>query len=179
MGLTVFAVEVCLQLSKRAQTYNVIVSDGNSLRLIWKTIGIGIGVTFLTKMLLPHPLFAGHSFEYGAVILLVTGMTLRWFSMYYLAKEFNVNIAIIEGHRLVTSGPYQCIRHPSYTGLLLIFLGLGIHFNHIAGLLALSLPVFLATLNRIGIEESAMKAFFGVEYTMYRERTKKLIPYVY
>jgi protein-S-isoprenylcysteine O-methyltransferase Ste14 len=47
------------------------------------------------------------------------------------------------------------------------------------GILALSLPVFLAIRNRIRIEEKAMEAFFGVEYAEYRKRTRKLIPFVY
>jgi len=177
--LTVFAVEAGMLATKRAKSGQHIVSDVKSLRMIWKTIGIGIGVTFLLKVLPSHPVFAGHSFEYGSAAILVAGMALRWFSIYYLGKEFNVNVAIIEGHRLVTSGPYQLIRHPSYTGLLLISLGIGIHSNHIVGILALSLPVFMAIRNRIGIEEAAMMAFFGVEYKEYRKRTKKLIPYVY
>jgi protein-S-isoprenylcysteine O-methyltransferase len=130
-------------------------------------------------MLLPHPVFAGHSFEYGSAAILAAGMALRWLSVYYLGKEFSANVAIIEGHRLVTSGPYRYIRHPAYTGLLLVFLGLGIYSNSIVGILTLSLPVFWAICNRIRVEESAMKAFFGVEYTMYREQTRKLIPYVY
>jgi protein-S-isoprenylcysteine O-methyltransferase Ste14 len=179
MGLTVFAVEAGLLITKRAKCDQHIVSDARSRRMIWKTIGIGIGVTFLSKVLLPHPVFAGHSFEYGSAAILISGMALRWFSIFFLGKEFNVNVAIIEGHRLVTSGPYQLIRHPSFAGLLLISLGLGIHSNHIVGMLALSLPVFWAIRNRISIEEKAMEAFFGVEYTEYRKRTRKLIPFVY
>ena len=179
VALTVCAVEVGLLITKRAKGDQDIVSDVKSLRMIWKTIGIGIGVTFLSKWLLPHPVFAGHSFEYGSAAILVAGMALRWFSIYYLGKEFNVNVALIEGHRLVTNGPYRRIRHPAYTGLLLIFLGLGIHSNHIVGILALSLPVFWAIRNRVSIEERAMEAFFGVEFTEYRRRTRKLIPYVY
>jgi protein-S-isoprenylcysteine O-methyltransferase Ste14 len=179
LGFTAVAVEVGRLMTKRAKSDQHIVSDVNSLCIIWKTIGIGIGVTSLSKVLLPHPVFAGYSFEYGSSLILVVGMTLRWFSVFYLGKEYNVNVAIIEGHRLVTSGPYRYIRHPSYTGLLLICLGLGIHSNNIVGILTLSLPVFWAICNRIGVEELAMKAFFGVEYTMYRERTRKLIPYVY
>jgi protein-S-isoprenylcysteine O-methyltransferase len=178
-GFTAVAVEAGRLITKRKKSGQHIVSDVKSLCIIWKTIGAGIGFTFLSKMLLPHPVFAGHSFEYGSAAILAAGMALRWLSVYYLGKEFNANVAIIEGHRLVTCGPYRYIRHPAYTGLLLVFLGLGIHSNNIVGILTLSLPVFWAICNRIRVEESAMKAFFGVEYTMYRERTRKLIPYVY
>jgi len=179
LGFTVIAVEVVLLITKRAKSGRDIVSDSKSLTIIWKTIGIGICATLLSYVLLPHPFFVGHRFEYGAAMLLISGMALRWYSIYYLGKQFTVNVAIIEGHRLVTSGPYRLIRHPSYTGLLMIFLGLGIHSNHIVGILVLTLPVIWAIHNRIGIEEAAMKAFFGIEYKLYREQTRKLIPYIY
>jgi len=131
------------------------------------------------KVLFPHPFFAGLRFEYGAAALVVAGMALRWYSIYYLGKQFTVNVAIIEGHRLVSSGPYRLIRHPSYSGLLMIFLGLGIHSNHSVGILALTLPVLWAIHNRIRIEEAAMSAFFGIEYEQYRAHTKKLLPYIF
>ena len=173
------AVEIGLLITKRATSDRDIVTDGKSLRLLFRTIAIGIGATLLSKAVLPHPVFSGHAFEYGAAALLMAGMALRWSSIIFLGKQFTVHVAIIEGHRLVTNGPYTLVRHPSYTGLLMIFLGLGIHSNHMVGILALSLPVFLAIRNRIRIEEKAMEAFFGVEYAEYRKRTRKLIPFVY
>lgn len=179
LSITALAVEVGLLITRRAKSDRNLVSDDRSLAVIWKTVGIGFCATLLSKVLFPHPFFAGNRFEYGAAALLIAGMVLRWYSIYYLGKQFTVNVAIIEGHRLVTTGPYQLVRHPSYTGLLMIFLGLGIHSNHIVGMLALTLPVIWAILNRIGIEETAMNAFFGIEYTQYRDQTKTLIPYIY
>ncbi len=179
LSITALAVEVGLLITKRAKSGRDIVSDGRSLTIIWKTVGIALCATIISKVLLPHPFFAGQRFEYGAAALLIAGMAIRWYSIYYLGKQFTVNVAIIEGHRLVTTGPYRLIRHPSYTGLLLMFLGLGIHFNHVVGILALTLPVMWAILNRIRIEEAAMSAFFGIEYKLYREQTRRLIPYIY
>lgn len=179
LGLAVFATEAGLLITKRAKSNLDVVSDGRSLRILWKTIGFGVGATFLSKVIVPHTVFVGQLFEYCAAALLVSGMAIRWYSIYYLGREFTVNVAIIEGHRLVTSGPYKLIRHPSYSGLLMIFLGLGIHSNHVVGLVALTIPVFLALHNRIRIEEAAMKAFFGIEYEVYRKQTRKLIPHLY
>jgi protein-S-isoprenylcysteine O-methyltransferase len=179
LGFSIVSVEVGLLITKRAKSGRDIVSDGKSLRIICKTIGIGICATLLSNVLFPHPFFVGYRFEYAAAALLIAGTALRWYSIYCLGKEFTVHVAIIEGHRLVTSGPYRLIRHPSYTGLLMIFLGLGIHSNHIVGIFVLTFPVFWAIHNRIEIEETAMNAFFGIEYKQYREQTRKLIPYIY
>jgi len=179
LGMTVFIIEVALLITKRAKADQDIVADSKSLRLIWRTIGVSLGLTFLSNILFHHHLFTGRLFEYGAIFVLVCGASLRWISIIYLGREFTVNVAIIEGHRLVTDGPYKLIRHPSYSGLIMIFLGFGLHSNHIVGLLTLSLPVIWAIHKRISIEEKAMEAFFGVEYREYRKVTKKLIPHVY
>lgn len=179
LGIAVFIAEVVLFITKRAKGNQDIVTDSKSLRLIWRTIGIGLGLTFLSKILFPHPLFVGRFFGYGSALVLVCGITLRWISIIYLGREFTVNVAIIEGHRLVTDGPYKLIRHPSYSGLIMIFLGLGLYSNTLVGVLALSFPVIWAINNRINIEEQAMEAFFGIEYREYRKATKKLIPHVY
>lgn len=179
IGIIVFLSEATLLLSKRAKGEQDIVADNKSLRLLWRMVGIGIGLTFLSNTLFPHPVFVRPLFEYIALLLVIGGIALRWSSIIYLGREFTVNVAIIEGHRLVTSGPYKLIRHPSYTGLILIFIGLGIHSNHAVGLLALSVPIFWAVINRIKIEERAMEDFFGSEYAEYRKTTKKLVPGVY
>jgi protein-S-isoprenylcysteine O-methyltransferase len=179
LGFSAVAVEIGLLMTKRAKSGRDIVTDGKSLGIICTTIATGICATFLSNVLFPHPFFAGYRFEYAAAAFLVAGMALRWYSINCLGKEFSVHVAIIEGHRLVTSGPYKLIRHPSYTGLLMISLGLGIHSNHIVGILVLTFPVFWAIHNRIEIEEAAMQAYFGIEYQLYREQTRKLIPYIY
>ena len=177
--LTIFVSEVGLSIAKRAKVGHHLVNDDTSLRLIWRTIGIGITASVLSKMFLPHPVFSGVFFEYGSAALLISGMGLRWFSIIYLGREFTIDVAIIEGHRLVTTGPYKLIRHPSYTGVLLIFLGMGVHFNHIVSLVSLSFPIFWVIRYRIGVEEKALESFFGIEYKQYQQRTKKLLPFLY
>ncbi|MDA8414091.1 MAG: isoprenylcysteine carboxylmethyltransferase family protein [Desulfobacteraceae bacterium] len=179
LGIIAVGTEIALLISKRAKGEQDIVTDARSLQVIWRTIGIGIGLTLLFRALLPHPVFTRTLFEYVAGLLVLGGMALRWISIFYLGREFTVQVAIIEGHRLTTNGPYRLIRHPSYAGLLLIFLGLAIHSNHPVGIIALTLPVFWAISNRIRIEERAMESYFGVEYAEYRKRTNKLIPHVY
>jgi len=179
LGFLVFVSEVALFLKKRIKGASDIVKDQKSLRMIWRTIGIGLSLTFTAKALTPHRIFIGNGFEYFAIAVLATGILLRWYSIYYLGKQFSVNVAIIEGHKLIKDGPFRLIRHPSYLGLLLIFLGLGVHSNVIVGLIALSIPVFFAVKNRIAIEEIAMMEYFEIEYGQYRRSTKQLIPWIY
>jgi protein-S-isoprenylcysteine O-methyltransferase Ste14 len=40
-----------------------------------------------------------------------------------LGRQFTFELALFKDHKLVTSGPFSIVRHPSYTGLLAIFWG--------------------------------------------------------
>ena len=92
--------------------------------------------------------------------------------------RFSGLVAIQPGHRLVTSGVYGVIRHPSYLGLLISSLGWGLAFRSGIGvwLAALLVPPLLA---RIKAEERLLRSQFGSEYDAYRARTSRLVPGVY
>lgn len=179
LGGVVFISEVVLFIKRRAAGPHDVVSDSRSLRMIWRTIGIALAVTVISRSLHPSPLFSGKWFEILAITMMVSGLAMRWYPVAYLGKQFTVNVAIIEGHRLITTGPYSLVRHPSYTGLLVIFAALAIHSNHPVGLIALTIPLLVAVGNRIRIEEKAMAEAFGSEYEEYRSRTKKLVPGIF
>jgi protein-S-isoprenylcysteine O-methyltransferase Ste14 len=78
---------------------------------------------------------------------------------------------------LVESGIYRFIRHPMYGSLML--LGLGIFLKRVTELTsALAFVVVLALCLTALIEEGEMRARFGEEYTAYRRRTKRFIPFL-
>ena len=88
------------------------------------------------------------------------------------------SVAIQPEHRLVTSGLYGVIRHPSYLGLFVLSLGWGLAFRSGVGVIlaVLTLPVVLA---RIDAEERLLSETFGAEYEAYRNRTWRLFPFLY
>ena len=86
--------------------------------------------------------------------------------------------AIQPGHAVIRTGPYRYVRHPSYTGLFLAFLGLGLYFHNWLSLLVLLVPVSLALANRVAKEEAALRASLGHEYAAYCARTKRFIPWL-
>jgi protein-S-isoprenylcysteine O-methyltransferase Ste14 len=78
---------------------------------------------------------------------------------------------------LVTSGPYRWIRHPMYSSLLLMMLGIAIYYHALpnyAGLALLAVAVF----GKIRLEERHLHLRFE-DYSAYVERTHRLIPKVY
>jgi protein-S-isoprenylcysteine O-methyltransferase Ste14 len=120
----------------------------------------------------------GDSIRWLGVGLFAVGGMLRIWPVYVLGRRFSGLVAIQPGHRLVTSGVYGIIRHPSYLGLLVNALGWALAFRSGVGVLlaALILPPLLA---RIRAEEALLRSQFGAEYDAYCARTARLIPGVY
>lgn len=80
----------------------------------------------------------------AGVAVFAAGIVLRWYSIIHLGRFFTVNVAIAADHQLVDTGPYRFVRHPSYTGALLAFVGFGMVMRNWASVLVISMPVALA-----------------------------------
>ena len=120
----------------------------------------------------------GEGVRWLGVLLYAAGGVLRLAPVFVLGRRFSGLVAIQPEHRLVSSGLYGVIRHPSYIGLFVLSLGWGLAFRSGVGVIlaVLTLPVVLA---RIDAEERLLSETFGAEYDAYRARTWLLIPYVY
>jgi protein-S-isoprenylcysteine O-methyltransferase Ste14 len=106
-------------------------------------------------------------------------MMIRFAAIRTLGKFFTVDLAIKNDHRLIKNGLYKYIRHPSYTGSLLSFLGLGFSLNNWISLIVIFIPVLISFIYRIHIEEKLLIAQIGLAYTDYMKQTKRLIPLIY
>ena len=113
------------------------------------------------------------------LVLLVAGTALRWAAIRALWSYFTVNVTILEGQRVVRRGLYGVVRHPSYTGLLLRYLGFGLAFANWLSAALVFLPLLCATVYRIRVEEAALREHFGEEYATYASVTKRLVPGIY
>ena len=113
------------------------------------------------------------------VALLISGIALRWTAIYTLGRFFTPKVIIQPDHRLISSGPYRFLRHPSYTGALIAHLGLGLSFSNWFSLALSSIPYLVATLYRVHVEELALKEALGDEYLRYSKKTKRLVPGLY
>ena len=80
---------------------------------------------------------------------------------------------------MVERGPFRMVRHPSYTGLLLAFVGLALTLGNWAALLVILLPIGAAFIHRMNVEENALSGALGSQYTDYIHRTKRLVPFVF
>jgi protein-S-isoprenylcysteine O-methyltransferase Ste14 len=95
----------------------------------------------------------------------------------HLGRDWSGTITLKEDHTLVRSGPYERVRHPIYTGLLLGFAGTAIAVGEWRSLIATALFT-LGMLIRCHVEEQKMRETFP-EYDDYRRHSWALIPYIY
>jgi protein-S-isoprenylcysteine O-methyltransferase len=179
LGLIYGLSEVSLGFLKRSRD-DSIDADRHSLRLLWITILISVTAGILISFRLPQAAIGGGTpLFWVSCALFTAGLALRWYSIVYLGRFFTVNVAIHSGHEIIDTGPYQRIRHPSYAGALLAFLGVAMSVGNWASLALIMLPVLWAFLRRIRIEERALASALGRPYTSYMGRTKRLVPFIY
>lgn len=114
----------------------------------------------------------------GTVLLTLGGLLLL-LNRIYLGKYGGPKLVIEEEHRLITTGLYQYIRHPMYSGFLLLFFGYSLSFGSIVITIAISVAFFLIFKTRMDIEEKLLISEFGEEYSSYIKRTKRLFPLLY
>jgi len=117
----------------------------------------------------------------GAVgfALMLVGISIRWVAIHTLGRYFARTVTIMDDHRIIRSGLYRYLRHPSYAGCLLGDLGLGMAYSNWLSIVIIFMPILAALLYRINIEEDALLENFGDEYFEYARSTKRLIPKVY
>jgi len=108
--------------------------------------------------------------------ILLSGALLRVWSIVVLGSSFRTTVEVSDNQHVVQRGPYKIVRHPSYSGALLMCCGYGIaEQNWLSLAIAIGLPL-IAFLYRISVEETALVSGIGPEYQEYQKHTKKLIP---
>ena len=154
--------------------------DKSSLRLLWTTIITAIVFgNVLTFSRIGTISTGSYIMIISGLVLIVVGLVVRWTAIITLRKYFTVDVSIVSDHKLVITGIYRFVRHPAYAGSLLSFLGLGIVLSNWLSLLVVFIPITVVFIYRINVEEKALLAFFGDQYSHYCARTKRLIPKIY
>jgi len=129
--------------------------------------------------------------------LILCGAFLRLQCYHILGSQFTFETGIIQGHKLVTTGPYSVVRHPSYAGAFLAYVGLMLYYaspgswvralvqgspaGRLFGALytGLMLVVVTGLVLRIPKEDEALKNEFGEEWKRWAVDRYALIPRIY
>ncbi|MDH2900362.1 MAG: isoprenylcysteine carboxylmethyltransferase family protein [archaeon] len=112
------------------------------------------------------------------ILLMLLGIFVRQWAIATLGRFFSLSVRVAQGHKVVSNGPYRFVRHPSYTGALLSFAGMGLVLGSWGALLVILLMFGLVFGYRISVEEKALRINLKDDYVTYMKKTKRLIPYL-
>ncbi len=135
---------------------------------------VGVQFACLGAILVSGPWIAGQGVCFtlelsGCLLGIWAVVTMHW-------RNLHVMPEVRPGSRLVTDGPYQWIRHPIYTALLMVTLALVCaSFSYVRGGYWVILSITLAV--KLSYEEACLREAFDA-YDAYRLRTWRLIPWV-
>jgi protein-S-isoprenylcysteine O-methyltransferase len=112
---------------------------------------------------------------WSALLAMVGGLTLRTSAVVLLGPWFTWNVTVQPGQELVSHGPYRFIRHPSYTGALIVFVASCVLLRSWVAAVLATVALTLAFLRRIRYEEALLvRTLAG--YFAYLSRTGRLLP---
>jgi len=107
---------------------------------------------------------------------LAVGAGLRLWAIRTLDTQFSYELTIQSDHAIIEAGPYRKLRHPSYTGLILVTAGaawtLQAPWVGVAGAFAM----FVLAAWRVREEEAILHERFGETYARYAKRSWRLVP---
>ena len=128
---------------------------------------------FLSRQLLPRtPMLNAFS-----VALCACGLTFTIWARQTLAGNWSSDVTFKQNHELIRKGPYRYVRHPIYTGLLVMFAGTSLYIGQLRCLLGFPL-VAIGFWIKLRQEERLLVRHFPEAYPNYRREVKALVPFV-
>jgi protein-S-isoprenylcysteine O-methyltransferase Ste14 len=111
-------------------------------------------------------------------LIVLAGLIVMLWARAVLGGNWSAGVVLKEDHEIVDRGPYRYVRHPIYSGLLLMLLGMAILQGRAVGLAVVAL--FLIGFRfKAYQEERLLTRHFPAAYPIYRARVKGLIPFVW
>jgi protein-S-isoprenylcysteine O-methyltransferase Ste14 len=113
-----------------------------------------------------------------AILVAGAGALIAIWARLSLGTNWSARVTIKEQHELIRTGPYATVRHPIYSGLLLMVLGTAIEIGQVRGFVALALA-FTGWYLKSRTVDVFMEQHFGGEYLQYKQKVKGLIPGIF
>jgi protein-S-isoprenylcysteine O-methyltransferase Ste14 len=155
--------------------------DEGSVRVIVFGMGVATLIAFAAAWVPSLRLPAARQpavFGIG-IATLVAGSLLRRHCWRLLGASFTGDVRAEAGQRVVTTGAYTYIRHPSYTAGILMNIGLGVALGSWASVALMAIASSGVYIYRISVEERALLAVIGEPYREFMRTRRRLIPFIY
>lgn len=177
LGLAWVLVEVRQSRVVRADASR---ADRGSRRVVVLAIGAGFAAAtavahWVPSAAMPQRVLAG----WIGLGLLGFGIVLRIWSIRTLGRYFTFTVQTSGDQPVIATGPYRVVRHPGYSGLLLISVGIGLLLPNWLAAAVVTVAATSGLRYRIAIEEQALLRDLGPAYRRYAATRKRLIPFVW
>ena len=168
--------EVSIRVRSAASRSGSKVDHGSIVAvLVAMTIGVWAAVWFEARVPAAKISYQGVTLAVGLVAMWL-GIALRQWAVWTLGRLFTIVVRVEANQTVVATGPYRWVRHPSYAGLLMTLLGVGVALDNWLSVLAMVTVPALGLVIRIRVEERELLAGLGDPYRRYAEKRKRLIP---
>jgi protein-S-isoprenylcysteine O-methyltransferase Ste14 len=127
----------------------------------------------LSFVLTPHT----NLMEFAGAMVCGSGLFIAIWARWTLAGNWSSTVTFKKDHELVRTGPYRFVRHPIYTGMLLMSVAVALEYGHLRcwiGVIGWGIGFWI----KLKQEESLMLQHFPDEYPVYRRQVKALVPFV-
>ena len=111
--------------------------------------------------------------------LLLLGSALRRHCFKMLGSYFTANVKVADDQTVIKEGAYRWVRHPSYTGGMLMYLGTGLALTNWLSVVVIVILGGLGYAYRVRVEERALASALGQSYREYMQRTKRFVPFIF
>ena len=126
--------------------------------------------------LVPMPAAVEILLSLATMILCVASLWIIIAAVHVLGKQWSYQARLVEGHKLVVSGPYRFVRHPIYAGMLGQVLTNGLAMSHWSAIIAALLVFAAGTAIRIHSEEKLLREAFGDDFAAYTRYVPAVFP---
>jgi protein-S-isoprenylcysteine O-methyltransferase Ste14 len=153
-------------------------ADQGTFLVVVGAIAVGVVGAFLLAADVPSaaiPFARSFLFVLG-LVMMCAGIALRQWAVALLGRFFTVDVRVHPDQVIVERGPYRWLRHPSYTGLILTLLGIGVALANWASLTLLAVVPTAGLVVRIRQEERALVAALGEPYRRFAAGRARLVP---
>jgi protein-S-isoprenylcysteine O-methyltransferase Ste14 len=141
---------------------------------------IGAAAVNLAPRLVPAAAIGPGAVAFAVgMVFLVGGLVLRGWSFKALGDYFTHTVMVTSDQPVIATGPYRVLRHPSYTGILLASMGIGLASANWVAVAGVTLPTLMLLLYRIHVEEKALLTTVGDPYRTYAAQHKRLVPLIW
>ena len=112
-----------------------------------------------------------------ALAFVIVGAAFAVWARVTIGANWSGVVTVKEDHELIQRGPYNLVRHPIYSGLLLMGLASAVAYDEPYGFAVLAIAI-VAFVPKMMLEEKLMTEQFPVQYPQYRKHVKAIIPFV-